>query len=63
MRVRGQTIAAALVMAVGVVLTLIGYGGTAGMLLVAGLLVTGAGVLWGIVDLISGTTGNTPAAR
>jgi len=63
MRVRVQTIAAALVMLLGVVLMLFGYARTPGAVLVAGLLVTGAGVLWGIVDLISGTTGSTRVAR
>ena len=63
MRVRVQTIAAALVMLLGVVLMLIGYGDTPGTLLVAGLLVTGAGVLWGIIDLVGGATGGTPATR
>ncbi len=63
MRVRRQTIGAAVVMVLGVVLMLLGYGGTPSTLLVAGLVVTGAGVLWGIVDLIAGTLGSTPAAR
>lgn len=63
MRVRRQAIGAAVVMVLGVVLMLLGYGGTRSTLLVAGLVVTGAGVLWGIVDLIAGASGSTPAAR
>jgi len=63
MRVRGQTIGAALVMAVGVVLMLLGYGDTPATLLVAGLLVTGAGVLWGVIDLLGGAPGRTPSTR
>jgi hypothetical protein len=61
MRVSGRTTAVALVMLLGVVLMILGYGRTPGTLLVAGLLVTGAGVLWGIIDLIAGATGGTPA--
>ena len=63
MRVSGQTLGAALVMALGVILMLFGYGRTPGTLLVAGLLVTGAGVLWGVIDLIGGAKSGTPTAR
>jgi hypothetical protein len=50
-------------MAVGVVLMILGYGKAPGPLLVAGLLVTGAGVLWGVINLIGGAPGGTPAGR
>ncbi len=63
MRVKGQTIAAALVMAVGVVLIILGYNRTPATLLVAGLVVTAAGVLWGVIDLIGGTTGGEQHGR
>jgi hypothetical protein len=63
MRVSGQALGAALVMALGVILMLFGYGKTPVTLLVAGLLVTGAGALWGLIDLIGGAKRRTPPAR
>ncbi len=63
MRVGGRMIGAALVMAVGVVLVILGYGKAPGTLLVAGLLVTGAGVVWGVVNLIGDGPGGTSAGR
>jgi hypothetical protein len=58
-----RTIGAALVMTAGVVLMILGYGKAPGTLPVAGLLVTGAGVVWGVVNLIGGAPGGTSAGR
>jgi hypothetical protein len=63
MRVKGQTIAAALVMALGVALLLIGYRGATRTPSVAGLVVTAAGVLWGLINLISDATGGEQRGR
>ena len=56
MQVGGRMIAAAIVMLVGVVLMAVGLPARPGMLLLAGVSVTGIGAVWGIVILIGGAT-------
>ena len=56
MQVGARMIGAAIVMLVGVVLMAVGFPARPGLLLVAGVSVTGIGVVWGIVNLIGDAT-------